>query len=75
MVITGSVQNGVVVLPEGTHLPEGVTVYVTLASEADAARKSGERVKLPIFESKGTPFGDLSNDEIADILDREDASR
>ena len=75
MVFTGSVQNGVVVLPEGTHLPEGLTVYVTLPSDVDTARKSGERVKLPIFESKGIPFGDLTNDQIAEILDREDASR
>lgn len=75
MVITASVQNGVVVLPEGTHLPEGVTVYVTFVNEVDAVPKPDEGVKLPIFESKGTPFGGLTNDEIAEILDREDASR
>lgn len=75
MVITGSVQNGVVVLPEGTHLPEGVTVYVTLTSDVDTVRKSGERVKLPIFPYDGPPDIDLTNTQIGEILDREVASR
>lgn len=49
MVITASVQNGIIILPEGTHIPDGAIVYVTLASEAKEAQKPGERVKLPIF--------------------------
>lgn len=75
MVITASVQNGVVILPEGTHIPDGAIVYVTVAGEANDAQKSGERVKLPIFPYGGPPDIDLTNAQIGEILDREDASR
>ncbi len=75
MVITGSVHNGVVVLEGGISLPEGARVKIILTSETKPPKKSGERVKLPIFDSGEPPFIDLTNDQIADILDREDASR
>jgi hypothetical protein len=75
MVITGSIHNGVVVLEGGISLPEGVRVQVILTSETQPAKKSGQRVKLPIFDSGEPPFIDLTNDQIADILDREDAAQ
>ena len=75
MVITGSVHNGVVVPEGGITLPEGVRVQIILTDEPEPTRKSGQRVKLPIFDSGEPPFIDLTNEQIADILDREDASQ
>jgi hypothetical protein len=40
MVIRGRVQNGVVVLPEGVHLPEGQEVSVFVPSPASVATHS-----------------------------------
>ncbi|HEY9175312.1 MAG TPA: hypothetical protein VI136_23755 [Verrucomicrobiae bacterium] len=46
----GTVQNGVVVLPAGTHLPEGATVEVTpleLTPDNDPFLRAAEEVAKP----------------------------
>jgi hypothetical protein len=71
----GHVKNGVVVLDGGESLPEGAAVRVTCALvpplKAPPVRKPAV---LPIFPYAGPPDIELTNDEIAEILNREDAS-
>jgi len=75
MNITGRVQNGVVVLNDGVTLPEGTRVIVTplvaLPPRSDRPRK---RVQLPLIHSEQPGTIKLTNDQIAEILDAEDAS-
>lgn len=74
----GHIQNGVVVLDEGTFLPEGARVYVSVTptpSTPQVHQMAAPRpVMLPIFDFGGPPDIDLSNERIAEILDRDDAS-
>jgi hypothetical protein len=86
----GHIHNGVVILDEGVSLPEGTRVYVSVLPPAVAAPEiectpgelplvrgaaaAGRRVVLPIFDFDGPPDIDLTNERIAEILDREDAS-
>jgi len=65
----------VVVLDGGASLPEGVAVRVFCANGPIMNVSSGNRpVELPVFPYKGPPDIDLTNDRIAEILNREDAS-
>jgi hypothetical protein len=75
MEFQGVVQNGVVVLDDAITLPEGAAVVVT-CREAPVIRfaKNPVSVVLPIFDSDEPGTIDLTNERIAEILDREDAS-
>ena len=77
----GHIQNGVVVLDEGVSLPEGTRVSVSVLSTG--REKSSPRIHaaavqrpvvLPIFDYDGLPDIALSNERIAELLDRDDAS-
>jgi hypothetical protein len=75
MEILGRVQNGVVVLEGPVKLPEGTQVVVSLRTKANIHTAPIQRpVRLPIFEYHGPPDIELTNDQIAEILAREDAS-
>jgi hypothetical protein len=86
MVIPGQVQDGVVVFDEGNCLPEGMRVSISPLPVAGTssrpecvpgqltAAKSERPVVLPIFDYEGAPDIDLTNEHIAEIQDREDAS-
>jgi hypothetical protein len=75
MDIPGRVENGVVVLEGGVRLPEGAQVVVSLRTRPNIRVAPAQRpVQLPIFDYDGLPDIDLTNDQIAEILAREDAS-
>jgi hypothetical protein len=75
MDVPGRVENGVVVLEGGMKLPEGAQVVVSLRRRPDIRVAPTQRpVQLPIFDYNGPPDIDLTNDQIAEILTREDAS-
>ena len=86
----GHIHNGVVILDGGIRLPEGTRVSVSVLPTALAAPEiecvpgklplvrnaTGVQrpVVLPIFDYDGPPDIDLTNERIAEILDRDDAS-
>ena len=77
----GHIQNGVVVLDEGVSFPEGTRVCVSVLSNrrGESTRRihaaAVQRpVVLPIFDYDGPPDIGLTNERIAEILDRDDAS-
>jgi hypothetical protein len=75
MNVPGRVENGVVVLEGAMKLPEGAQVVVSLQTKPNIRVATTQRpVRLPIFDYDGPPDIDLTNDQIAEILTREDAS-
>jgi hypothetical protein len=75
MDVPGRVENGVVVLDAGMKLPEGAQVLVSLRTKPNVRVAPTPRsVQLPIFDYDGPPDIQLTNDQIAEILTREDAS-
>jgi hypothetical protein len=75
MDVPGRVENGVVVLEGGMTLPEGAQVVGSLRRGPDIrVAPTQRRVQLPIFDYGGPPDIGLTNDQIAEILTREDAS-
>lgn len=77
MDISGHIQNGVVVLDSPVTLAEGtaVTVTVTVRSEPRihvAPRR--KRVSFPLVSSNAPGSVHLTNQQIAEILDEEDAA-
>ena len=75
MVISGRVQNGVIV-PEGNiFLPEGAIVCISYDAQSGATSASNQRVQLPLVPSANPGSVSLTGERIAEILDEEDASR
>lgn len=75
MIVSGRVQNGVVVLDESASLPEGAVVTVTLrAKPVIRVAKTQKRVEFPLVRSSAPGSVSLTNEMIGDILDQEDAS-
>ena len=75
MDIPGRVENGIVVLEGGMKLPEGAQVVVSLRRKPNIREAPTQRpIQLPIFDYDGPPDIDLMNDQIVEILTREDAS-
>ena len=75
MDVPGRIENGVVVLEAGTKLPEGAQVVVSLRTMPPVrVAPTRHPVRLPIFDYDGPPDIDLTNDQIGEILTREDAS-
>ena len=72
MVITGRVENGVVVPPAGTTLPEGAEVTVSYPLPAAARHGEKQRIQLPLVRSTHPGSLKLSNERIAEILEEED---
>jgi hypothetical protein len=73
--VTGRIENGVVVLEGATLLPEGARVCVLYPAGPRVEVTAIQRpVVLPIFPYEGPPDLDLTNDRIAEVLDRDDAS-
>ena len=73
MRIPGHVTNGVVVLDGGASLPDGTAVTVSCESAPmrQPARKK-RRVRLPLIKFERPGAMNLTNEEIARILDDED---
>jgi hypothetical protein len=75
MEVPGRVQNGVVVFEGGMILPEGSRVVVSLRETPNIRVAPAQcPVQLPIFDYEDRPDIDLTNDQIAELLTREDAS-
>jgi len=75
MVITGCVQNGVVVLESGVSLPEGAAVVILYsATSENPSVDQGTRVSFPLVHSEQPGSIELTNDRIAEILDEEDVA-
>jgi hypothetical protein len=73
MEISGTVQNGVVVLDGSVSLPEGANVVVIYrATPVIRVAKNRKRVELPLFPSSEPGSLDLTNERIAEILDEEE---
>ena len=75
MDISGHIQNGVVVLDSPVILAEGTAVTVTVRSEPRvhvAPRR--KRVAFPLVSSNAPGSVHLTNQQIAEILDEEDAA-
>ncbi|HEV8058389.1 MAG TPA: hypothetical protein VGP68_00830 [Gemmataceae bacterium] len=74
-VFHGRVHDGVVVFEEGPVLPEGAAVTVSCA-EAEISKDSvkHERIKFPLVHSKHPGSLNLTNEQIAEILNEEDVS-
>lgn len=74
MEISGTVQNGVVVLDGSVTLPEGTNVVVIYPSKPVIhVAKHQKRVEFPLFPSSEPGTLDLTNERIADVFDEEDA--
>ena len=75
MELRGIVQNGVVVFEHPVALPDGASVVVTYREKPMIHfAKNPRTVVLPIFDSDQPGTLDLTNEQIAEILDQEDAS-
>lgn len=73
MVITGRVENGVVVLPSGTTLPEGAEVAVSYPLPGVLKPPTGKkRIEVPLVRTNEPGTVNLTNDRIAEILEEED---
>ncbi len=75
MEITGRVQNGVVVLDGTLSLPEGSAVSVTYRqTPVIRVARHQTRIEFPLVRSANPGSLHLTNVEIAEIQDDEDAS-
>jgi hypothetical protein len=74
MDIRGRIRDGVVVLDEGTVLPEGALVRVSYqAGPVIHVSKNQKRVVFPLVRSSTPGTVHLTNEQIGEILDAEDA--
>ncbi|TWU28593.1 hypothetical protein [Bythopirellula polymerisocia] len=74
MELTGRIHNGVVVFDNGTSLPEGLPVVVSIPQAADKSPKKSGRIEFPLFRSQKPGSLQLTNERVAEILSEEDAS-
>ncbi len=75
MVLRGYIQNGVVVLDGNPALPEGAAVtviYPAPVATTPAAEK--QRVEFPLVRSGRPGTWNLTNEQIGQIMDEEDAA-
>jgi hypothetical protein len=68
------VENGVIVVDLPVPLPEGARVFVSFPAKPPRSARAGRPVALPIFDYDGPLDIDLTNERIAEILDRDGAS-
>jgi hypothetical protein len=74
MVISGRVQNGVVI-PEGNvPLPEGAVVTITFPLPTSVKPSNKKRIQLPLVVTGNPGSVNLTNERIGEILDEEDAA-
>jgi hypothetical protein len=75
MVITGRVENGVVVLEGGSVLPEGAAVAVVYPMASETKPESEKiRIQVPLVRTGQPGSVCLTGARIAKILDEDDAS-
>jgi hypothetical protein len=74
MTIPGRVHNGVVVLEGDSALPEGAAVSVFYPPASTKPVGSKQRIQLPLVPSDKPGTLHLTNQQIAETLDEEDAA-
>jgi len=74
MVISGCVQNGVVVLEGDAALPEGAVVFVSYPAPATTKPIERQRIQVPLVRTGMPESVQLTGERIAEILDEEDAA-
>ena len=75
MKILGRVQNGVVILQGRTSLPEGASVAVVYPAPQSAQPVAAKRrIELPLVHCDQPGTVHLTGEQIAEILDAEDAA-
>lgn len=75
MVITGHVQNGVVVLEGDVALPEGAAVVVSYSALTTMSPAGKDRrIQTPLVRTGQPGSVNLTGRRIAEILDEEDAA-
>ncbi len=77
MDINGRFQNGVVVLDGGLTMPDGTPVIVSLPGTVALPPRSDrprKRIVFPIIPSENPGSLDITAEQIAEVLDQEDAS-
>ena len=73
MTHTGHILNGVVVLDGNPILPEGATVTVTLPEHVPSVVPK-HRIQVPLVRTSQPGTLHLTNAQIGEILDEEDAA-
>lgn len=73
MTIPGRVQNGVVVLEGNSALPEGAVVVVSYTAPLKKPEHTS-RIEVPLVRTGEPGTVHLTNQQIAEILDDEDAA-
>lgn len=74
MAIPGRVENGVVILEGGTALPEGVAVSISFPAFVKNEPAGQERrIQVPLVRTGRPGSVNLSGEQIAEIVDEEDA--
>jgi hypothetical protein len=74
MELPGRVCDGVVVLEDGSALPEGANVTVTYPVAAPGPTGPKKRIQVPLVHCKHPFPAPLTNERIGEILDEEDAT-
>ena len=75
MTILGRVHNGVVILEGAPALPEGAAVTVSFPAKVEAMPAiEKRRIQVPLVRTGRPASVNLTNEEIAKILDEEDAA-
>ena len=75
MDVRGQVRNGVVVLEEGSTLPEGAAVAVVYPAPSPKSQSPAcKRIRFPLVHSAQPGSINLTNEHVAEILDEEDAA-
>lgn len=74
MELEGRIQNGVVVFVGGNPLPEGALVNVVYPISKKKPPAKNGRIQLPLVHCDKPGSIDLTNQNIGEILDAEDAA-
>jgi hypothetical protein len=71
MNIKGRVRNGVVVLEEGSVLPEGMEVIISYTGPGTTPPAAKRRIQVPLVRTGEPGSVHLTGERIAEILDQE----
>ena len=74
MEIHGRVKNGVVILEDSQHLPEGASVTVLYPESHELSLKiTKRRIQVPLVRTGNPGSVNLCNSQIDEIMNEEDA--
>ena len=73
MIISGRVQNGVVIPDGNVPLPEGAVVTISCSLPTAAITSTKQRIQLPLVVTGDPGSLHLTNERIGEIMDEDDA--